>query len=229
MGASIKLQGVYKQYGDLKVLEDWELLIRPSERIALLGISGSGKTTLLRLLAGMETPTGGSLEVSTNHIGFVFQEPRLIPWRTVRQNLRFVNEQANIDELLNNLQLQGFADYYPTQLSGGMKQRVNLARALAVSPQLLMLDEAFASLDLKVKVNIMDDVLKLWEQHRFTMLTVTHDLKEALYLADRILLISSLPSRIIHEFPVTLNEARSFASPELMRLEGELLKLVCGD
>jgi NitT/TauT family transport system ATP-binding protein len=227
MGASISLAGVYKEFGPLKVLEDWNVVIAPAERIAVLGLSGSGKTTFLRLLAGIEAPTRGELKVSSQDVGFVFQEPRLIPWRTVRQNLLFVNEQADIEQLLSHLHLQGFADYYPTQLSGGMRQRVNLARALAVSPELLIMDEAFASLDLKVKVDIMNDVLGLWRKHRFTMVTVTHDLKEALYLADRILMISSRPSRIVHEFPVSLPEKRSFASPELMRLEGELLKLVC--
>lgn len=227
MGASIELKGVYKDFDRLKVMEDWNLSIHPAERIALLGLSGSGKTTFLRLLAGIEAPTRGTLQVSSQEIGFVFQEPRLIPWRTVRQNLLFVNDRANIDELLESLQLQGFADYYPSQLSGGMKQRVNLARALAVSPSLLIMDEAFASLDLRVKIDIMNDVLGLWQKRRFTMVTVTHDLKEALYLADRILLISSLPSRIIHHFAVNLHEKRSFSSPELMRLEGELLKLVC--
>jgi NitT/TauT family transport system ATP-binding protein len=229
MEASIKLAGVYKDFGELRVLENWDLAIKPAERIAVLGLSGSGKTTFLRLLAGIEVPTRGQIEVNSQKIGFVFQEPRLIPWRTIRQNLLFVNDKANIGELLSSLHLEGFADYYPSQLSGGMKQRVNLARALAVSPDLLIMDEAFASLDLKVKVDIMNDVLELWRQRRFTMVTVTHDLKEALYLADRILLISSRPARIKQHFAVNLSESRAFSSPELLSLEGELLRLVCQD
>ena len=229
MGASIELKGIYKDFAGLRVLENWDLVISPSERIVILGLSGSGKTTFLRLLAGIEAPTRGQLEVNSQKIGFVFQEPRLIPWRTIRQNLLFVNDRANIDELLNSLHLEGFSDYYPSQLSGGMKQRVNLARALAVSPDLLIMDEAFASLDLKVKVDIMNDVMRLWQQRRFTMVSVTHDLKEALYLADRILLISSRPARILQQFPVDLSEPRIFSSPELLSLEGELLRLVCQD
>lgn len=229
MGASINLQGVYKNFDDLQVLEHWDLNIDPAERIVILGLSGSGKTTFLKLLAGLEAPSRGIIEVNTQNIGFVFQEPRLIPWRTIRQNLYFVNENANIQELMSSLHLQGFEDYYPAQLSGGMKQRVNLARALAVSPDLLILDEAFASLDLKVKAGIMDDVMQLWQQRRFTMVSVTHDLKEALYMADRILLISSRPARIIRHFPVNLGRNRIFSSRELLRLEGELLRLVCQD
>jgi len=229
MGASIELVGVSKDFAQLKVLENWDLVIKPAERIAVLGLSGSGKTTFLRLLAGIEAPTQGRLEVISKKIGFVFQEPRLIPWRTIRQNLLFVNDQANVDELLKTLHLEGFADYFPSQLSGGMKQRVNLARALAVSPDLLIMDEAFASLDLKVKVDIMNDVMELWQQHRFTMITVTHDLKEALYLSDRILLISNRPARIVKQFMVKLSEPRQFSSPELLSLEGELLRIVCQD
>lgn len=226
MGASITLKGVYKDFNGLRVLENWDLSIGPAERVAILGISGAGKTTFLKLLAGLEEPSQGIVEVNTRHVGFVFQEPRLIPWRTVDQNLRFVNDDADIQELLRSLRLQGFEAYYPAQLSGGMKQRVNLARALAVSPDLLILDEAFASLDLQVKVRIMDDVARLWQQRRFTMVSVTHDLKEALYMADRILLLSGRPARIIRHFPVNLGKNRIFSSRELLRLEGELLRLI---
>ena len=126
MGASIELVGVHKDFGQLKVLENWDLVINPAERIAVLGLSGSGKTTFLRLLAGIEAPTQGRLTVVSQN-RFCVSGTRLIPWRTIRQNLLFVNEQANIDELLKTLHLEGFADYLPAQLSGGMKQRVNLA------------------------------------------------------------------------------------------------------
>ena len=225
MGASIELVGVHKDFGQLKVLENWDLVINPAERIAVLGLSGSGKTTFLRLLAGIEAPTQGRLTVVSQKTGFVFQEPRLIPWRTIRQNLLFVNEQANIDELLKTLHLEGFADYLPAQLSGGMKQRVNLARALAVSPDFSMDRPRFP--DLKVKVDIMNDVMQLWQQRRFTMVTVTHDLKEALYLSDRII-ISNRPA---HNTSVC---GQSEGTPaillaELLALEGELLRIVCRD
>lgn len=226
MGASIEVHNLHKSYKNLYVLEDWNLSIRPSERVVLLGPSGAGKTSFLKMVAGLENPTRGTLEVHTRGMGYVFQEPRLIPWRTVRENLYFVNPRADISDLLEILRLQGFEDYFPAQLSGGMRQRVNLARALVVSPDLLILDEAFASLDLKVKISIMDDVMNLWHSRRFTIIAVTHDLNEALYLADRILIISGRPARIEQEFPVSLKGHRSYSSPELIQLQTELLNLV---
>lgn len=226
MGASIEVHNLHKSYKNLYVLEDWNLSIRPSERIVLLGPSGAGKTSFLKMVAGLENPTQGTLEVHTRGMGYVFQEPRLIPWRTVRENLSFVNPSADISDLLETLRLQGFEDYFPAQLSGGMRQRVNLARALVVSPDLLILDEAFASLDLKVKISIMDDVMDLWDSRRFTIIAVTHDLNEALYLADRILIISGRPARIEQEFPVSLIGQRAYSSPDLIQLQTELLNLV---
>ncbi|MDD2510837.1 MAG: ABC transporter ATP-binding protein [Syntrophomonas sp.] len=227
MGARLEVRSLHKSFGALSVLNNWNLTIQESERIVLLGPSGSGKTTFLRLIAGLEKPSSGEIELSSQQMGFVFQEPRLIPWRTVEDNLLFVNDKGDISGILEKLRLSGFAGYFPAQLSGGMQQRVNLARALLVEPDLLILDEAFSSLDLPVKTSIMKDINLHWQEKHFTIIAVTHDLKEALFLADRIIILSPAPSVIARELPVALGEMRSFSSPEFLRLEGQLLDIVC--
>lgn len=227
MGARVTIEDVCKNYGSLPVIERWSLDITGGQRLVILGPSGAGKTTFLRLIAGLENPTSGSIRVSSRRVGFVFQEPRLIPWRTVKQNLLFVNQEANVDDMLSRLKLNGFEHYLPGQLSGGMKQRVNLARALLVEPRLLILDEAFGSLDLRVKLNIIQDIIDQWREKQFTMVAVTHDLKEALCIADSILIVSGRPSRIVHRFTVSLpRDRRAFTDPELLRLESELLSIM---
>jgi len=228
VAARVEIKLICKAYGRLKVIDDWNLAIEQGERMVVLGPSGAGKTTFLRMVAGLEQPDAGQIELSSRKTAFVFQEPRLIPWRNVRDNLRFVNSSADIPAILKQLRLEGFADYMPAQLSGGMQQRVNLARALIIEPDLLILDEAFTSLDLPFKLTLIQDLLEHWRQKRYTILMVTHDLKEALYMADRILVLSAAPARILHDFTVHLDEHRSFSDPELLRQESELLDLMTG-
>ncbi|MBN1313563.1 MAG: ABC transporter ATP-binding protein [Anaerolineae bacterium] len=229
MGHHLTVKRLSKSFGSLPVLDDWDLQLKSGERLVLLGPSGCGKTTFLRIISGLEQPTSGMIKKETDQIGFVFQEPRLIPWLDVKGNLRFVDEQGDIGEILTQLRLTGFEDYLPSRLSGGMRQRVNLARALITRPKLLILDEAFSSLDFKVKVAIMEDIQQLWLTHRFSIIAVTHDLKEALMLADRIILLSARPSRIIREIEVELETDRSPSMSGLLRLEAELIDMMCGD
>lgn len=228
MAAGVEIKGVRKAYGRLPVIDGWNLSISQGERMVVLGPSGAGKTTFLRMVAGLEPPDTGKIQLNGSKTAFVFQEPRLIPWRNVRDNLRFVNPAADISAILKQLRLEGFEDYMPAHLSGGMQQRVNLARALIIEPDLLILDEAFTSLDLPFKLSLIQDLLEHWQMKRFTMLMVTHDLKEALYLADRILVLSAAPARILHDFTVRLEAHRSFSDPELLRQESELLDLMTG-
>lgn len=227
MDACLTINNLCKSYGSLTVLRNWSINIRRGERVVILGPSGSGKTTFLRLISGLEEPDGGSIINDHRKIGFVFQEPRLIPWRNVKNNLLLVNEQGSYQDILNRLNLAGFEDYYPAQLSGGMKQRVNLARAIIIKPDLLIMDEAFSSLDLSVKTSIMADINKLWREAQFTVIAVTHDLKEAIFMADRILILSGRPSQIIKEISVKIPWQRKFSDPDVLQLESELIESIC--
>lgn len=229
MGHCLTVKGLSKSFGSLCVLDDWNLQVKSGERLVLLGPSGCGKTTFLRIISGLDEPTRGIVQTDSQRIGFVFQEPRLIPWRSVRGNLQFVGTQKDAGEMLSRLRLTGFEDYLPSQLSGGMRQRVNLARALVARPDLLILDEAFSSLDLKVKTSIMEDVHQLWLAHGFSIVAVTHDLKEAILLADRIILLSGLPSRIVQEVSVNSGADRNLSAPASLRLEAMLIDMICGE
>lgn len=227
MDACLSVSNLSKSYGSLNVFKNWNVSIRQGERVVILGPSGSGKTTFLRLISRLEEPSGGAIINHHQKTGFVFQEPRLIPWRSVKNNLLLVNEQGRYRDILTRLSLAGFEDYYPAQLSGGMKQRVNLARAIVTKPDLLIMDEAFSSLDLSVKTSIMVDINNLWKEEHFTIIAVTHDLKEAIFMADRILILSGRPSRIIKEIPVALPCERKFSDPDFLQLESELINTIC--
>jgi NitT/TauT family transport system ATP-binding protein len=144
-GQLIEIVALRKRFGDLPVLDGWDLQGAAGRALVLIGPSGCGKTTFLRLVAGLEPPTSGAIHSHADQVGFVFQDPRLIPWKTVDDNLRFVSPDRDPGPILGSLGLEGFADYLPGRLSGGMRQRVNLARALLTQPDLLILDEAFRS------------------------------------------------------------------------------------
>ena len=223
---AILIHNLNKSFDELKVLENWDLSITPGERVAFLGPSGSGKTTFLRILAGMDTPSSGIIQNMPNKIGFVFQEDRLIPWRSVRDNLLFVDEQGAYQDALAQVELDGFDDYLPADLSGGMKQRVNLARALLNHPDLLILDEAFHSLDLGVKFRLMETIVKRWQEEQFTLICVTHDPKEALFLADRIILVSPRPAKILDNIPIHLDNQRSISSADFLNQESRLIQKI---
>ncbi len=225
---ALKVKNLSKRFGRLQVIKNWNFEIKRGERVALFGPSGCGKTTFLRIVCGLEKPTSGELHSLYTKVGMVFQEPTLIPWKNVIDNLRFVKkDDEKIEEILNEMGLATFKYYFPSSLSGGMKQRVNLARALLVNPELLVLDEPFFSLDLSIKLKIIRDIQKIHEKNEFTLLIVTHDAKEALYLSDRIILLSSRPSRVLKEFKVSLSsDERDFSNPSFIEMEGIFIKEV---
>jgi ABC-type nitrate/sulfonate/bicarbonate transport system ATPase subunit len=200
-------------------LKDLVVSVAAGEFVALVGPSGCGKTTFLNIVAGLDRDFTGDLALRPGdngrepRIGYVFQTPRLLPWRTVRENLALVlrsdQDPAIIDRLLRAVELEAAGDVYPGRLSGGMSRRASIARAFAVDPDLLLMDEPFVSLDESSADRLRDLLLELWRTRPSTVLFVTHDLREAVFLADRLLLLSPAPGRILAEVPVPLpREAR---------------------
>lgn len=228
---------IRKSYGGRHVLNDACLDVHRGEAVALVGENGCGKSTLLRLLAGLEPPIAGQvrlrgqpLTAPRREIGFVFQRANLMPWRTVLDNIALplvVNHSAQAGaaakarEWVSLVGLEGFADAYPAQLSGGMQQRVALARALIHEPSLLLLDEPFGSLDALTRERMNGELLNIWDRRRVTVVMVTHSISEALFLADRVLVMSPRPGHVRAEFAVPLPRPRDRAittEPEFVRM-----------
>lgn len=223
----------------LQVLDDVSINVKPGEFVALLGPSGCGKSTLLRLAAGLEQPLQGELREDGEVIRkpnpdriLVFQEATLFPWLTVRRNIAtgldargVLNEQEHrIDEVLKLVGLEGFGDAFPHQLSGGMAQRVAIARALVNDPKLLLLDEPFGKLDSLTRLSMQNELLQLWKDVGFTALLVTHDVEEALLLADRVIVFSNRPARIVSELVVEKPHPRRRDDADLVHLRQTLLE-----
>lgn len=226
MGVLLRVVRLRKAFGRVTVIDGWDLEVEEGERVAILGPSGCGKTTFLRIVAGIEKNYEGEVTLKAERIGYAFQEPRLIPWITVVENLRLVrDEPSKIAELLAEFDLEGFEKFYPWQISEGMRQRVNLARALLFEPDLLLLDEPFDALDLKTKIKVMEHIVWKWKEKRFSMVFVTHNLKEALFLADRILIVSGRPTRILDEF-VVKERPSSFLDEGISKMEQELTRRI---
>ncbi len=250
-GSTLRLQDVRKEFpapehfkngNDSTVaLEPVSLAVRPGELLAIVGPSGCGKSTLLRLIAGLDLPTSGELWVGSEQIrgpsaerGLVFQDPNLFPWLTVRRNIQaglvargvLAQKRHEVDEYLGLVGLEKFADAFPHQLSGGMAQRAALARALINHPKVLLLDEPLGALDAFTRMRLQDEVLRLWQARRTTLLLVTHDIDEAIYMADRIVIMTPHPGRIEQIIPVPFERPRPRNSPEFLSLRGSILDLL---
>jgi NitT/TauT family transport system ATP-binding protein len=223
----------------LPVLDDIGFRVERGEFVALLGPSGCGKSTLLRLIAGLEPPCFGSLLVDATPITgphpsrvLVFQDPTLYPWRTVRRNAalgleaRGLKTSPRVDQALRLVGLTNFADAYPHQLSGGMAQRAALARALVNDPSVLLLDEPLGKLDSMTRITMQGELGTLWERSGFTALLVTHDVEEALFLAQRVIVLSDRPARIKADLLVDLPYPRHRGDPYLAALRREVLGLL---
>jgi NitT/TauT family transport system ATP-binding protein len=225
----------------LPVLDRVSLDVEPGCFVALLGPSGCGKSTLLRLVAGLEPPDQGAIRVDGDLVEgpdpsrlLVFQDPTLYPWRTVRSNVALGLEArgvgrsrgARVDQALGLVGLTGFADVYPHQLSGGMAQRAALARALVNEPRLLLLDEPLGKLDALTRLAMQAEILRLWQEKRFTTLLVTHDVEEALVLAERVIVLGDRPAAIRAELPVAAPYPRHRDDAEIVRLRREILGIL---
>ena len=222
----IRLYGLRKEFATrqrvITALDGVDLEVAEGEFVCLVGPSGCGKTTLLRILAGLERATAGRIEIARRDPSrplqaMVFQEQSVFPWMTVRRNIGYglalrrvprAERERIVDHYLRLVGLERFADAYPHQLSGGMKQRVSVARAFAVDPEILLMDEPFAALDEQTKLLLAEELLRIWEANRKTVLYVTHSIDEAIHLADRIVIFTAAPGRIKAAVPVPIPRRR---------------------
>lgn len=234
----VEIQNLYKQFiidgKQLEVLEDINLAFKEEEFISIVGASGCGKSTILRVIAGLETPSKGSALLDNKEIvqpsincGMVFQEARLFPWLTVEKNVEFgiskkmtkEQKQATIQKHIDLVGLNGFEKALPRQLSGGMQQRVSIARGLVNNPELLLLDEPFGALDALTKILMQKEVMRIWQAEKKTMILVTHDIDEAIYLSDKVVVLSSRPGKVKGIITIDIARPRDRSSADFTRIK----------
>jgi NitT/TauT family transport system ATP-binding protein/sulfonate transport system ATP-binding protein len=240
----LTIRGVTKRFavgdGDVEALAPVDLTIHQGEFVCMIGASGCGKSTLLRIIAGFEEPTTGDVSIDGKAItgpgsdrGMVFQDYALFPWMTVRENISFGPRQRQLpreeierttDEFIRMVGLERFADRYPNQLSGGMKQRVAIARVLANNANILLMDEPFGALDALTREQLQHELLQIWARTGVTTIFVTHSVEEAVLLADRVLVMSAGPGRIDSDFRIDLARPREVSSPEFNALRRDVAR-----
>lgn len=236
----LSIRNLKKEFNGTLAIENVSFEVDDGEFMCIVGPSGCGKTTILRLVAGLEPPTGGEIYLDGKpvtspgaELGFVFQEYALFPWRDVKGNVEFgleirgmeKHERSRIaQKYIDTVGLTGFEKYYPKELSGGMKQRVGIARAFANEPQLLLMDEPFGSLDAQTRNLMQGELLKIWEREHRTVLFVTHSVDEAVYLADRIIVMSARPGNVKEIFEVGLPRPRIRTGADANRIRDMVLK-----
>ena len=235
VGVSVRLADVSKVFGRgasaVRALDQVSLEVAPGEFACLIGASGCGKSTLLSLVAGLEEPTAGEVSTSGGRVAFMFQEPALFPWLTAAGNVELAlrargvakaERRQRTGELLETVHLGGFGGKRPHQLSGGMRQRVALARALAQDADVLLMDEPFGALDAMTRDVLHDELDRICAERHLTVLFVTHNVREAVRLGDRVVVLSSRPGRVIDEFAVPIQRPRRIDSAPVAELAGRI-------
>jgi ABC-type nitrate/sulfonate/bicarbonate transport system ATPase subunit len=226
---------------EVTALDGASLAVEAGEMVSLIGPSGCGKSTLLRLIAGLDQPTAGELRIGSERIagpsaerGLMFQDPNLFPWLTVRRNIQsglvargmLRQRRHEVEEFMRLVGIEAFADVFPHQLSGGMAQRAALARALVNHPRVLLLDEPLGALDQFTRMRMQDEVLRVWEARGTTMVLVTHDIDEAIYMSDRIAIMTPRPGRMERVIEVPFARPRLRNSGAFMALRAEILEML---
>lgn len=244
-GGSIAIRSVSRTFGDggqkVEALSDVNLDISPGEFVSLIGPSGCGKSTLLRLVAGLDRPTEGELALDGRPIraphhsrGLVFQNPNLFPWRTVWDNVAtgleargvLGRQKEEVGKFIDLVGLSGFEKAYPHQLSGGMAQRAALARALVNRPKVLLLDEPLGALDAFTRMSLQDELLRIWKERGTTILFVTHDIDEAVYLSDRVVIMTPRPARVNRIVPIRLPRPRMRNGADFFDYRSRILEVL---
>lgn len=230
----VQVRSLTKQFGELLVLDDLNFDIRKGEFVCVVGPTGCGKTTFLNLLTCLVEPTAGSLLIDgepadpkKHNLAFVFQEPSTFPWRTVEDNIAFGLEikklppkekQKRVDRIISLMGLEKFRKAYPKQLSMSSEQRMVIGRAFAMQPDLLLMDEPYGQMDIKMRFYLEDEVIRLWKELGTTVVFITHNIEEAVYLAERVLILTNKPASIKEEVTIDLPHPRDVTSPEFIRL-----------
>ena len=241
---ALSFRNIHKEFIDndgnkFVALDDFSMDIQPGSFVSLIGPSGCGKSTLLRMIAGLETPTSGEILLDndkiegTNHErGLVFQQANLFPWLNVKENVAtgliarkvYKENKDEVDKYIKLVGLSGFEKSYPHQLSGGMAQRVSLVRVLVNKPKVLLLDEPLGALDAFTRMNMQEEILKIWKEQKVTVILVTHDVDEAVYMSDTIVILSSRPGRIQEVIKLRQDRTRSRNYPDFVDLRTRILE-----
>jgi ABC-type nitrate/sulfonate/bicarbonate transport system ATPase subunit len=243
-GQKVKIQfeSFTKYFGDLLVLDNINLTVYENEFSCIVGPTGCGKTTLANLVCGLIPPSKGKATIDgsvvdprKHNISFVFQEIACLPWRTVMDNIKLGLEikrspekeiNARVDEMIDLIGLRGFEKKYPNQISGGMRQRVDIARAFCTDTDLMFMDEPFCQNDERTRFYLLNLLIKLWERKKRTIIFVTHNIEEAVYLAERIIVFTQKPTKIRDEITVNLPRPRDISSPEFVKIREHVTELV---
>ena len=238
----VRVEHLTKKFGDLLVLDDISFDIKKGEFVCIVGPTGCGKTTLLNLLTKLIEPTSGEILIDgepadpkKHSISFVFQEPSAFDWLTVQENIEYGLKikhrsaeeiKTQTDKIISLLGLEDWRDVYPKDLSVSMEQRVVIGRAFAVNPDLLLMDEPYGQMDIKMRYYLEDEVIRLWEATGSTVLFITHNLEEAVYLAQRVLILSNKPAKIKANIPVDLPRPRKVSDPEFIKIRKEITDMI---